>query len=806
MKKKLFYIFLILFFLSSCGDEIKDYYKIYNSRRCEYKNIEDKWKRCPFPESILNTLRRDTVFNSFFFKIPEIPENLIDTTAWEYRVNFQIDDDILSGRYELVFNGIVGMAEIYLNDAKIAESSDMFITKKIDVTDLVKKGQNTFFIKFKSYNYWKNFYSKQANLPLKGREMMRMPYYYTAKELGIAYVPIGFQGIFQIVNWKKAVIRNVHHTLSLLKPNSIAKIKTNVEVEAVKNTDAIISISYKNKVLVSKNIEINKGMNNIPIEFEIKNPKLWWTYDLGDPFLYKFVTTLKIDKKTVSKKITDFGIREIEIDTTGHNFVLRLNGLPVTLKIINYIRPELFNENLKKQDFQSYVNDFVKAGINTVHIDERGMYEDDEFYKQCDRQGVLVWQDFMFPFKYFENKPGFMQTLKKETEQQVRRIAGHTSIAFWSGEFFPTRYYEKYRDLFVNNKIDSITVVKNNADFFRKTLPSILHNYDSSAYYFDKMDFKSIIYVTDHFPEYPHINTYRSFTSVKDRAIGSEVNQFHSRPDTADFILQKQIKMTYGYKPNDITQQVYLSNLFKREYYEQKLLNSRYGLYTGYICGNYRDFSPMITNSSVDYQGFWKGKMFAIKNTMSDILIDITQNEGWIEIGVKSEKLNDINADFYFVLYDMNGKSLWRRNALNVKVYKNSYMKYFNFNLSKELSIIGLQNAIFMVQIYSEEEMVAEKIYIFTKASKLHLKPPTITKKFYRVDDGYVIELNTDYFAYGVCLFTGKKGILSDNYFMLIPGQPKKVKFYTNTEIYDIASSFKTIDFTQIKGLSLYNF
>ena len=315
MKKKLFYIFLTLFFLSSCSDDIKDYYKVYNSRKCEYKTLKGNWKKCPFPESILSTLRRDTLFNSFFFKIPKIPQNLIDSTPWEYRVNFNIDDDIMSGKYELVFNRIVGMADIYINDNKIAETSDMFVTQNIDVTNKIKKGKNTFVIKFKSYNSWKKFCFKQASLPLKGQEMMRIPYYYTAQELGIAYVPIGFQGIFHLINWKKAMIRNVHYTLTLLKPNSVAKIKTYVEIQADKNTDAIISISYKNKTLVSKKIKLTEGINKVPLHFKINKPKLWWTYDLGTPFLYKFVTNLKIDKKIILKKGTDLGIREIVIDT-----------------------------------------------------------------------------------------------------------------------------------------------------------------------------------------------------------------------------------------------------------------------------------------------------------------------------------------------------------------------------------------------------------------------------------------------------------------------------------------------------------
>jgi beta-mannosidase len=63
-----------------------------------------------------------------------------------------------------------------------------------------------------------------------------------------------------------------------------------------------------------------------------------------------------------------------------------------------------------------------------------GIYEHDQFYAECDRLGILVWQDFMFACAmYPEDDPDFAAEVEAEARYQVRRLRSHACMALWCG-------------------------------------------------------------------------------------------------------------------------------------------------------------------------------------------------------------------------------------------------------------------------------------------------------------------------------------------------------------------------------------
>ena len=71
--------------------------------------------------------------------------------------------------------------------------------------------------------------------------------------------------------------------------------------------------------------------------------------------------------------------------------------------------------------------------MNMVRLWGGGYYESDDFYDECDRLGLMVWQDFMFGGAIPPDDPGFRANVEQEAIEQVDRLRDHPSLTLWCG-------------------------------------------------------------------------------------------------------------------------------------------------------------------------------------------------------------------------------------------------------------------------------------------------------------------------------------------------------------------------------------
>jgi beta-mannosidase len=62
-----------------------------------------------------------------------------------------------------------------------------------------------------------------------------------------------------------------------------------------------------------------------------------------------------------------------------------------------------------------------------------GIVESPRFFNTCDELGILVWQDFLFACGNYPATDDFVANVKKEAEQQVKRVGHHASLVIWAG-------------------------------------------------------------------------------------------------------------------------------------------------------------------------------------------------------------------------------------------------------------------------------------------------------------------------------------------------------------------------------------
>lgn len=75
----------------------------------------------------------------------------------------------------------------------------------------------------------------------------------------------------------------------------------------------------------------------------------------------------------------------------------------------------------------------AEANHNIIRFWGGGIYEDDASYDECDRQGLLVWQDFCFACAQYPADTDFQKIVELEAIAAIRRLRYHPCLALLAG-------------------------------------------------------------------------------------------------------------------------------------------------------------------------------------------------------------------------------------------------------------------------------------------------------------------------------------------------------------------------------------
>ena len=181
------------------------------------------------------------------------------------------------------------------------------------------------------------------------------------------------------------------------------------------------------------------GPGNTSLETVLQKPKLWWPRTHGRANLYRLVVSLDKDGRALDRREVNFGIRKVELvlsdPATGEKrFAFEINGQLIFLKGANWTPLEGMSFCWDKQRAAKLLDLTEGAEMNILRVWGGGYVPEQDFYDQCDRRGILIWQDFMVCYGVLP--PGdeqFDENCRKEVRQIIRRLRNHPCILLWSG-------------------------------------------------------------------------------------------------------------------------------------------------------------------------------------------------------------------------------------------------------------------------------------------------------------------------------------------------------------------------------------
>ncbi len=222
------------------------------------------------------------------------------------------------------------------------------------------------------------------------------------------------------------VLKNVKITPRLNSSLTKAQISIDAEFISAEKTAKEISFDFQ---IVSPNGKLIQwkesffavfGTNAANSLIEINSPLLWWSWDLGTANLYK----LKISSGSFSSKEISFGIQKFHLDEKQQFFI---NGKKLFLRGTNVI-PAQFLSSFRKEKISEVVSLMKEANVNIVRV--HAHVNRKEFYDECDRQGIIIWQDFSLQWTYDESL-AFKSEAVKQIKEMVNHLYNHASIAVW---------------------------------------------------------------------------------------------------------------------------------------------------------------------------------------------------------------------------------------------------------------------------------------------------------------------------------------------------------------------------------------
>ncbi|HSM46600.1 MAG TPA: hypothetical protein VK872_02190, partial [Draconibacterium sp.] len=291
--------------------------------------VKNEWLPATVPGTVHTDLLANGKIEDPYYRLNEHDVQWIDKVNWEYKTTFAVDKSFLQKDVvELDFKGLDTYADVFVNGEKVISADNMFREWKANVKENLKEGENELHIVFRSpINEGIKKYDAQGfEIPVSDNDLAAIGQVEGNKKVSIYTRKAGYHfgwdwgprlvtsGIWRPVTlkaWDNAKIENLQ-----IVQNSVDDEKATFtavfEINAVNDGKANLNVSNDGTVLATTTVELKKGVTKYSVDFEIANPKLWWTNGLGEAHLYNISGELKVGSAIVSEE-TRIGIRTLEL-------------------------------------------------------------------------------------------------------------------------------------------------------------------------------------------------------------------------------------------------------------------------------------------------------------------------------------------------------------------------------------------------------------------------------------------------------------------------------------------------------------
>jgi beta-mannosidase len=765
---------------------------------------KEDWLPGEVPGSVHTDLMAAGKIPDPFVSDNELRVQWVAESDWVYRRTFDLTPELQdTDQIHLVCDGINTFASITLNGNPIGRAKNMFRQFRWDVKPYLKPTGNELIVSFDSTV---KYITAQQNL----REMAGVsqaipggPHSRTAPcqfgwDWGPQLPPIGIWKDIRLEAYSKARLEDVH--LRQRHANGTVTISAMVTINAW-STGLLLS---RMKITIpdgfTHTVEVEVIHNQALLEIQVEEPQLWWPNGYGEQPLYEVEVTLNDSSQILDEKAYRLGLRTIELrqepDQWGRSFTFVVNGVPIFAKGSNWIPADSFPTRITHQQISHLLKSAADTHQNMLRVWGGGFYEGEMFYDTCEELGILVWQDFIFSCSTYPlDEEQFLENVRQEVIQNVKRLRHRTSLALWCGN----NEMEEGIEAWANFRVAEFEVLKDGYDhFFHNLLPGWVqaldpdHDYwpsspssgtpfenvngqkQGDAHYWSvwhgRLPFSAYRTVYPRFmsefgfQSLPPMETIKTYAEEQDWNLTSYIMEHHQRNDSGNGLMIGQMSDHFR-MPHDFQSLVYLTMVLQAEGIRFGVEHWRRHMdrVKGTLYWQLNDCWPVASWSSIDYFGRWKALHYHARRFYAPVLLSLREEGTQVDIHVSSDLTTAWNGSVQWSLVTLEGQVIEQgQEPVAVDPLSDRKIVTLNFPLTQE----ERRKAVLVAELCQKDQRQSVAVTTFAPNKHLELSDPRL-----KVDVGVVgktveISVSAQTFARFVEVsLDGIDTIFSDNYF-----------------------------------------
>jgi len=517
------------------------------------------------------------------------------------------------------------------------------------------------------------------------------------------------------------------------------------------------------------------------------------------------------EEGSLDQRRVQVGLRTIELrqkqDQWGRSFVFVVNGVPILCKGSNWIPADSFPTRITDEYLENLIRCAAETHQNMLRVWGGGFYEEERFYDLCDRYGILVWQDFIFSCSIYPlEDPDFLENVRMELVQNIRRLRHRASLALWCGN----NEMEEGWVAWHWNRPELQDLKAAYDRFFHHTLPAWCQAEDPDHTYWPSSPSSDTPFIDpngqrqgdthywdvwhkrqpftayrDQYPRFmsefgfqalPPLATIHTYADQADWNMTSYIMEQHQKNASGNSLMVGQMLDTFRL-PKDFPSLVYLSMALQAE-------GIRYGVehwrrhpdrVAGILYWQLNDCWPVASWSSLDYFGRWKALHYAARRFYAPLMLSIEDKTPEQSVYVSNDWLEPWEGAVHWSLETLDGKVLTSGQA-PVKVAPQASTLVCKLDFSDQITDGNLRKLVFIAELWQADQFVTRQTTFFVPIKHLSLTDPAITANLHAEKDQLTFELTSHSLALLVEVsLMGADVVFSDNYFNLPAGRTAQI-------------------------------